>query len=356
VRRAPGFWWRSPGLEARLLQPLGVLYGAVAARRMSRHGMRSALPVLCVGNFSVGGTGKTPFAIELAQRLVGMGERPAFMTRGYGGSQRGPVVVDASRHRALDVGDEALLLARHAMTIVARARDAGARLAESAGASVIVMDDGWQNPSLQKDFVFAMVDGEIGVGNGLCLPAGPLRAPLAAQWPFAQALVPVGEPGFSCQALMEEAARRGIAILRTRLVSERGAVEALRGQTVVAFAGIGRPEKFFASLRSLGALVVAEHGFGDHHPFQARELAALAAEARARDAILVTTEKDMARVRDVLAATRAEHSAGESASIFGLTLRALPVCMQIEDATALDKLIASALFTRRGIGAGRTRN
>ena len=164
-------------------------------------------------------------------------------------------------------------------------------------------------PRSQKDFVFAMVDGEIGVGNGLCLPAGPLRAPLAAQWPFAQALVPVGEPGSSCQALMEEAARRGIAILAHCLVPERGAVEALRGRTVVAFAGIGRPEKFFASLRSLGALVVAEHGFGDHHPFRRASSPRLPRKARARDAILVTTEKDMVRARDALAATRAEHSA-----------------------------------------------
>lgn len=321
--------------------------------------MRSALPVICVGNFTAGGTGKTPFALKVAQRLVRMGERPAFLTRGYGGAQRGPLVVDASRHRAVDVGDEALLLARHAMTILARARSAGARLAESAGASVIVMDDGWQNPSLAKDFVFATVDGETGIGNGLCLPAGPLRAPLAAQWPFLEALVAVGDPGSSCLALMEEAARRGITVLRARLVPDRQAAEALRGRNVVAFAGIGRPEKFFASLRALGAVVVAEHGFGDHHPFAARELAALAAKARARDAILVTTEKDLVRLTDVAAAddpARADDFARESATIFGMPLRAVSVHMQIEDEATLDKLIASALFIRRGIGAGRTPN
>ncbi len=359
MMRAPGFWWRSPGLGARLLQPLGALYGGVVARRMSRDGMRSPLPVICVGNFSAGGTGKTPFAIELAHHLMRMGERAAFLTRGYGGTYRGPIVVEVSRHRALDVGDEALLLARHAMTVVARARDAGARLAESAGASVIVMDDGWQNPSLAKDFVFAMVDGEAGIGNGLCLPAGPLRAPLAAQWPFVQALVPVGFPGTSCRALMEEAARRHITVLEAKLVPDREAVEALRGRAVLAFAGIGRPEKFFASLRSLGALVVAEHGFGDHHPFEARELAALAAKARARDAILVTTEKDMVRVRDAVAVSdpaRADHRGSESAAIFDVSLRELPVRLQIEDETELDKLIATALFLRRSVGARRADN
>jgi tetraacyldisaccharide 4'-kinase len=354
MMRAPGFWWRSPGLGARLLQPLGALYGRVVALRMSRIGRRSPLPVFCVGNFSAGGTGKTPFAIELARHLVGMGERPAFLTRGYGGAHRGPIVIDASRHRAQGVGDEALLLARHAMTVVARARDAGARLAEGAGASVIVMDDGWQNPSLAKDFVFVMVDGETGIGNGLSLPAGPLRAPLAAQWPLVRALVPVGSPGASCRALVEEAARRHIAVLEAKLVPDREAVEALRGRAVIAFAGIGRPEKFFASLRSLGALVVAEHGFGDHHRFEARELAALAAKARAHNAILVTTEKDMVRVRDAVAVKDPSPvDRRASAAIFDVSLREIPVCLQIEDGAALDRLLATALFRRRSMGARR---
>jgi tetraacyldisaccharide 4'-kinase len=319
---------------------------------MSREGMRSALPVLCAGNFSAGGAGKTPFAIELARHLVQMGECPAFLTRGHGGRHRGAILVDVSRHRALDVGDEALLLARHALTIVARARDAGARLAESAGASVIVMDDGWQNPSLTKDFVFALVDGETGIGNGFCLPAGPLRAPLSAQWPFVQALVIVGAPGPTSQILMEEAARRGIAILEARLIPDERAAEALRGRTVVAFAGIGRPEKFFTSLRTLGARVLTRHGFGDHHRFTARDLAELAAKARALDAMLVTTEKDMVRIRDTVAVddlVRGQQGPREGTAIFDVSLRELPVRMRIENETELDKLIATALFTRRGL-------
>ncbi|MFI4995620.1 MAG: tetraacyldisaccharide 4'-kinase, partial [Hyphomicrobiales bacterium] len=189
--RAPDFWWRRPGLKARLLQPLGALYGALTARRMARRGVCSALPVLCVGNFVAGGAGKTPFAIEISRRLASLGEKPAFLTRGYGGSLKGPLLVGAE-HMAGEVGDEALLLARHAPTILARSRVAGAKLAEAQGASVIVMDDGLQNPSLAKDCTFALVDAETGVGNSLCLPAGPLRAPLDRQWPLVQGLVVMG--------------------------------------------------------------------------------------------------------------------------------------------------------------------
>src|SRR4051812_1975988 len=175
--RAPAFWWRAPGWEARLLAPFAALYGAGAARRLAQPGERVAIPVICAGNFVVGGAGKTPFAIELARRLVARGERPAFLTRGYGGSLAGPVAVTPA-HAAAEVGDEALLLAAHAPTVVARSRIGGARHAERDGASVIVMDDGLQNPSLAKDLSFALVDAEAGIGNGLVLPAGPLRAPL----------------------------------------------------------------------------------------------------------------------------------------------------------------------------------
>ncbi|MBV8767062.1 MAG: tetraacyldisaccharide 4'-kinase [Hyphomicrobiales bacterium] len=349
--RAPAFWWRSPGPGASLLQPLGALYGAIAARRMSQHGMRSPLPVICIGNFSVGGTGKTPFAIELARHLLRIGERPAFLTRGYGGTHPGPLIVEPSRHSARDVGDEAGLLARHAVTIVARARDAGASLAASVGASVIVMDDGLQNSSLAKDFTFAMVDGETGIGNGFCLPAGPLRAPLAAQWPFVQAVVMVGKPRSSGQALKEEATRRGLPVLPANLVPDPEVAAALRGQRVVAFAGIGRPEKFFASLQTLGALVVAQLGFGDHHRFTMRELARVSSIARAHNAVLVTTEKDGLRVKDVIRPAPSNQPDSEGPAILGVRLLELPVHLQVWEETELQKLIARALFIRRGSGA-----
>jgi tetraacyldisaccharide 4'-kinase len=296
MMRAPGFWWRSPGLGARLLQPLGALYGGVVARRMSRDGMRSPLPVICVGNFSAGGAGKTPFAIELAHHLMRMGERPAFLTRGYGGTYRGPIMVEASRHRALDVGDEALLLARHAMTVVARARDAGARLAESAGASVIVMDDGWQNPSLCKDLAIAVLDGRRGIGNGRVFPAGPLRAPLESQLDRADALMLIGPPAAGAEPAIAAAQRRGLPRFEGELAPDPTVIATLAGARVLAFAGIADPDKFFATLEAGGVAVVARRGFADHHRFTEREVAALLALADRERLMPVTTEKDLARL------------------------------------------------------------
>jgi len=171
--RAPGFWWREPGLAAAALAPLGALYGAVAAWRMARKGEAVSAPVVCVGNFVVGGAGKTPTAIFLAGRLAAAGERPFLLSRGYGGNLDGPTLVDARTHLASEVGDEPLLLATAAPTVVARDRPAGARFAADRGASVIVLDDGLQNPALAKTVALAVVDGARGVGNGRCLPAGP---------------------------------------------------------------------------------------------------------------------------------------------------------------------------------------
>ena len=313
---------------------------------MSRSGARCALPVLCVGNFVAGGAGKTPLAIEIARRLRDLGERPAFLTRGHGGSLAGPLLVAPGR-RAGEVGDEALLLARHAPTVMARSRLAGARLAESSGASVIVMDDGLQNPSLVKDLSLAVVDAETGVGNRLCLPAGPLRAPLARQWPLVQAAVLVrgAEPsnrgiGESCEALARDARRGGLPVILGSLVPE--ASEALRGRKVVAFAGIGRPAKFFATLRSIGAVLVAERGFPDHHVFRKGELEALAAEARIKGAVLATTEKDMMRI-----GAGEAHRAEQAPSVADIPLHVLRVMLLIQDVEALDSLIAGALAARR---------
>jgi tetraacyldisaccharide 4'-kinase len=190
--KAPDFWWREPGLAAQALAPLSRLYGAIAAHRMARPGVRAAVPVICVGNVTVGGAGKTPTALALAAMLAEMGRRPFVLMRGYGGRLPGPVRVEPERHGPADVGDEALLLARAAPTIVSRDRPTGAALAVAQGADVILMDDGLQNPSLAKDLTLAVFDGAVGVGNGLCLPAGPLRAPLAAQWPRIDAAIVIG--------------------------------------------------------------------------------------------------------------------------------------------------------------------
>ena len=291
--REPAFW-RSRGLRATLLRPSAALYGAVAAWRMGREGERAALPVICVGNFTVGGAGKTPTALRLAALLAEMGERPAFLTRGYGGSLPGPLRVEPKRHRAAEVGDEPLLLARAAPTIVGRDRPAGARLAAETGAGVLIMDDGLQNPSLAKDLSFAVVDAATGVGNGLPLPAGPLRAPLEAQWPRIDAVVLVGD-GAAGEALAREAGRRGKPVLRARLTPGPEAA-ALTGRRVLAFAGIGRPEKFFETLEAFGATVGRRHAFPDHHPYTSAEVNGLVAEAAAEGLTLVTTAKDRVRL------------------------------------------------------------
>lgn len=293
--RAPAFWWRPPGLLAWLLSPIGWAYGAITLRRMRRPGADCGVPVICVGNFVAGGAGKTPTAIALADMLAQRGETPFVLMRGYGGSLRGPVEVHPQHHAARAVGDEPLLMARHARTVVARDRVAGASLARALGASVIVMDDGLQNPSLAKRWRLAVVDGASGVGNGLCLPAGPLRAPLDAQLGEIDTVLVIG-PGAAGEAVAAAAGRRGIACLTARLEPAAEASARLSGQPVLAVSGIGRPEKFAGTLRDAGARIVAERAYGDHHPYTADDVAAIVAEATLYDSLVATTEKDMVKL------------------------------------------------------------
>ena len=294
--RAPGFWRAGhPTAVARVLQPIGVLYGSAVARRMARLGRRAGAPVVCVGNFVAGGGGKTPAAIALARMLIGDGRRVAFLSRGYGGVKRAdPVQVDLGLHNARTVGDEPLLLARVAPCWVGADRVRSAAMAVEAGAEILVLDDGLQNPALAKDLAFAAVDGESRFGNGLSIPAGPLRAPVAAQARYVQAMILIG--GDEAGALAVSAAAPGKPILRASLEPDALAAARLIGREVVAFAGIARPEKFYATLRRVGARLVATHDFADHHAFSAREIEALIAEAEKRGALLATTEKDRARL------------------------------------------------------------
>lgn len=296
--KAPDFWWgRPPGILARILSPLGMVWGAVTLRRMRRAGRHAAVPVICVGNFTAGGAGKTPCAIALAEALIGEGHRPVFLTRGYGGRLGAePVLVDTASHDATEVGDEALLLARAAQTIVAQDRIAGAVRAVEAGASVIVMDDGMQNPSLAKTMTLAVVDGGRGFGNGLCLPAGPLRAPVLAQALQVDAIVAVGiGPGLGEAATL--AASAGKPLYRATLDVEPAVSDQLAGLRVLAFSGIGDPAKFFRTLADHYAKVEIARAFADHHLFTEAEAEAFLAEADQRGLRLVTTEKDAVRLR-----------------------------------------------------------
>src|ERR1700733_7676963 len=191
--REPAFWYRPPSWISRLLMPLGALYGLVAGQRLLRQGFDAGIPVLCVGNYHVGGAGKTPTVLALARILRALGETPVVLSRGYGGRLRGPVMVDPARHVAGDVGDEPLMMSQEVPVAVARNRIDGVALAKSQRASVILMDDGFQNPSLAKDASLIVIDSERGLGNGRVLPAGPLRAPLKLQLARTDALIVVGE-------------------------------------------------------------------------------------------------------------------------------------------------------------------
>jgi len=323
----PRFWWEEPGLASTLLAPLAAIYGGVAAQRLGRQGFHAAIPVFCIGNPTLGGAGKTPTAIAIAKLLQRNGKRPAFLTRGYGGSLQGPVLAEPS-HRAAEIGDEALLLAAAAPTAIAADRAAGARLAAESRADIIVMDDGFQNPSLAKDVSLLVVDAARGLGNARVFPAGPLRAPLAAQFARADALLLVGEPNVSTERDLE---RSGLPVLRGRLVPDAAALAQLKGKRLLAFAGIGDPDKFFRTLETHGIAPVQTRSFGDHHVYRADEAAALLGAAKRDGLQLVTTAKDAARMQGVPALAE-----------LAAAIDILPVEMQFEDEAAILRLSDAA--------------
>lgn len=285
--KAPDFWTRSGPLSSLLL-PLAWGHAALgAARRRLTAPWRAGVPVLCIGNLVAGGAGKTPVALSLARILAAAGERPQILSRGYGGTLAGPLRVNEGRHNAAQVGDEALLLARAAPSWIGRDRVASAKAAIAAGATILLLDDGLQNPTLHHDLSLAVIDAAYGFGNGRVIPAGPLREPASWGLARAHAIVRMG-------AGAVENACAGKTVLGARLVPRGG--EDLKGRRLVAFAGIGRPQKFFATLRELGGVLRLTQAFADHHPYKEAELQLLAAAALAEDALLVTTEKDWVRL------------------------------------------------------------
>lgn len=329
--RAPAFWWREPGTEAALLAPLAIVYGAVAAFRLTRRGARVGIPVICIGNPTVGGAGKTPTALAVAAILAASGENPIFLTRGYGGKLAGPVLVDPEQHGAQDVGDEPLLLARAHPTIVARDRAAGAEAARAEGATVVVMDDGFQNPSLAKDVSVLVVDGRRGIGNGRVFPAGPLRAPLRPQLRRAQALLVIDDRA----GVNPVGAAASLPVFHGRLAPSGSVVASLIGKPLLAFAGIAYPEKFFRTLADAGIEATVTREFPDHHCYTEQEAADLIDEARHNALHLVTTEKDFVRL-------------GGSGALGELRkyARPLPVALRFADEGALRKLLLERIRSR----------
>ena len=292
---APPFWWQAPDWRAWTLAPVSAVYGAVAGRRMA-HGPREPidLPVICVGNFTVGGAGKTPAAIALSREAKRMRLQPGFLSRGYGGSFPKPHVVDAYHDSARHVGDEPLLLAEHAPVVVTPDRAAGARLLASRGCELLIMDDGFQSARLHMDFALLVVDARRGVGNGHVIPGGPLRAPLIEQLRLLHGVLKVGE-GEAANDIIRRASRAGRPVYEAH-VRPRDPGQ-FNGRRFLAFAGIGDPDKFFRTVEEAGGTVEMRRGFPDHHFFSRDDLDDLAAAARKEGLELITTAKDAVRLR-----------------------------------------------------------
>jgi len=327
--REPGFWHGPASLNAHLLKPLAALYGAVAAQRLRRKGLHAGIPVLCVGNYHVGGAGKTPTVLALAKLLGELGETPVVLSRGYGGKLRGPVRVDPVRHTASDVGDEPLMLAAVLPVVVSRRRADGVPLARAQGATVILMDDGFQSPAVVKDASLIVIDSARGIGNGQVFPAGPLRAPLRPQLARTDALIVVGD-GRAAETVSAEIATQGKPVLSAQLRPDEAVVAQLRGKRVLAFAGIGDPTRFFNTLRASSVVLAGQRAFADHHPYSRAEIESLIAEAGRDGLTLVTTEKDLARLRD-----------------WSQQIVPFPVTLAFDDPALLRKFVADRLFKAR---------
>lgn len=296
---APG-WWSNPptrpGWRARILAPISLAWRIGAtARRLTARARAASVPVLCVGNLTAGGSGKTPMVAALMQRLIARGVDVHVVSRGFGGATRGPHRVDIERHQASDVGDEPLMLAALGTVWVSRDRAAGVRAAAAEGAEIVLLDDGLQNPHVAKNAAIVMVDAVDGFGNGRLIPAGPLREPIKRGLARADLVVLVGGEKDRKTAIARWPELQDVPLIG----AEREPLQAglpLAGEQVIAFAGIARPEKFFDTLRGMGVELLATHAFPDHHRYRPRLLRRLLNEARGTDAMLVTTEKDAVRL------------------------------------------------------------
>jgi len=320
--RAPDFWRRRT-VTPFLLLPAGWLYSRIGAlRRAWARPWQAPIPIICVGNLVAGGAGKTPLALALGDRLKQTGVAVHFLTRGYGGRETGPLRVDPARHDFRAVGDEALLLARLAPTWVARNRRQGAEAAAEAGADVLVMDDGFQNPTIEKDLSILAIDGGYGFGNGLVMPAGPLREPLARGFARADAAVVIGHDRSGAASRIP----KGVARLDARFLPGPEA-EFLAGQSIVAFAGIGRPDKFFETLKGIGVELIEAAPFPDHHIYKPDDIMWLAEIASTLGTKPVTTLKDFVRLPEEARAM----------------IDTLSVTLEFADEAAVDALLTKVL-------------
>lgn len=322
VSEAPPFWWDKPGWQAWALWPFSAGYAAVARRRLERAAREKVdAPVLCVGNLTVGGSGKTPVAIALARQAAEMGLTPGILSRGHGGMVSGePHLVDPHHDVARHVGDEPLLLARAAMVAVTADRAAGARLLIERGCDFLIMDDGFQSARIHIDYALIVVDARRGIGNGQTIPGGPMRARLVDQMRHAHAVLKVGE-GSGADRALRQAARAGRAFFEARV--RPTAPESLSGKRCLAFAGIGEPAKFFDTVAAVGGDLVVTRSFGDHHFYSDYDAQDLLNTADAQGLEIVTTAKD---------AVRLDHASGPMGE-----LRARAKVIEIEAAFEVER-------------------
>lgn len=333
--RSPRFWHQPLSWRAVALMPFGWIYGlTVMIRGALTKPYTPNIPVLCVGNFTLGGAGKTPCVIYIAGQLRKQGHNPFIVTRGYGGRLKGPHIVNATQDSAADVGDEALLHTRHAPTIIAKDRVAGAKEAEAQGATVILLDDGMQNPRLAKTFTLAVVDTQSGVGNGMVFPAGPLRAPLAWQMKRVNAFITIGSSSPAKSPFLQRIRNKKILTARLQPIS----AEWINSCRVLAFCGIGQPQKFHATLMELGADIARFCAFPDHYVYGAADAKKLIADAATGNLTLVTTEKDMARLQ----------SCGETRAQLAGLANVVAVKFIPDDTSGFDEWLTRALSLPSG--------
>lgn len=334
---APPFWWRNAGWQSWLLAPVSYVYGRAAAQRMaSKPTSRVPVPVICVGNFIVGGAGKTPTVQLLSKYVRSQGNKPGVLSRGHGGAITNATIVRRDHHNSHDVGDEALLHAAHALTVVSADRPKGAELLVEQGCDIILMDDGFQNPSLTKDFNLVVVDAKRGLGNGFAVPAGPLRVPMREQLLMADAVLVIGD-GAGSERAIRKCAKAGKPIFRA-YAKPVGSAK-IRGKAVVAYAGIADPSKFFDTVELAGAKLVDRESFGDHHPYTEEECTELLRKSQRHKALLVTTAKDAARIRGM----------GEAQNRLLEESEVLNMVLEPEDPAMLKRLYDTAFerFTER---------
>lgn len=332
VSEAPPFWWKEPDWRAWALYPLSWLYGSVARARLERAPrVPVGVPVICVGNFTVGGAGKTPTALALADAATGIGMKPGFLSRGYRGSIRSTTLVELYRHNARDVGDEPVLLAARAPTVVSADRLDGARQLVAQGVDLIIMDDGFQSAAIRFDYALLVVDADRGIGNGHTIPGGPMRAPILDQMRHASALLVIGD-GSAADAVIRSAGRAAKPIFKGRFLVPDA--DRFNDRLFLAFAAIGNPEKFFESLQATGARIIERRSYGDHHVFTGDEVAELLELAEKQNLEIVTTGKDMVRLAS-------GHGQSEDLASKAVVLE---VKLQMEQGDVLEKIIEQAVI------------